>query len=377
MRVGLNLTFLVARSGGAGEYARALAPALLAQRPDLRIVAFAGTSVSRADVESDWGREVEWVRWPVKGEGVPLHLPLQLGALPLVARRKRLDVIHAPAYVVPPYSPVPTVATVHDTTWLRRPEVIPGATGVVWRRLMPFLARRADRVITGTAAARDEDVLPLGVAPERIDVVHHGVEPPRPVDGEAVSAIRERLRLGEGPVILCPAQLREHKNLATLIRAVAQLDVPAVRLVLPGAPTEHGEQLRALTAELGAEETVVFPGWIERDDLDALYATAAVVGLISFEEGFGLPVIEAMGRGVPVVCSTIAPLEEVAGDAALLVDPRDVASVAEGLRRALLDEAEVERLKRLGPPRAAEFSWARTAQGTLASYEAAIAGRRR
>jgi glycosyltransferase involved in cell wall biosynthesis len=221
-------------------------------------------------------------------------------------------------------------------------------------------ARTANRVITISESARDDIVRQFGLNSGKVDVTPLGVrlaEAPPP-------------RLNGPPVILCVAQKRPYKNLTSLIHAVAE--IPDATLVLPGAPTEHEGELRALADRLGVADRVRFPAWVSGEELEALYAEATCFVLPSLIEGFGLPVLEAMARGVPVACSDRPALPEVAGDAALLFDPMDQAAVTDAVRRLLADPQLRTDLSGRGLARAKLFSWRRTAKLTLASYRRAI-----
>jgi glycosyltransferase involved in cell wall biosynthesis len=171
-------------------------------------------------------------------------------------------------------------------------------------------------------------------------------------------------------VILCVAQKRPYKNLAALIRALPSL--PGAVLVAPGAPTDHEEQLRALARQLDVAQRVRFLGWVGDSELEGLYELASCFALPSRIEGFGLPLLEAMRRGVPVACADRGALPEVAGDAALLFDPDDQEAVTAALRTLLSDRARAAELVRRGHERVRAFTWERTAQLTLASYERAL-----
>jgi glycosyltransferase involved in cell wall biosynthesis len=176
--------------------------------------------------------------------------------------------------------------------------------------------------------------------------------------------------------VLCVAQKRPYKNLGVLIRALPELPVESV-LVVPGAPTPYEAELRALATELGVENRVRFPAWVSETELEALYRLASCFVLPSLIEGFGLPVVEAMARDVPVACSDRPALPEVAGDAAVYFDPEDQAEVTAAIRRLLEDFALRETLVARGRERARLFTWERTAEATLASYRRAVAERRR
>ncbi len=202
----------------------------------------------------------------------------------------------------------------------------------------------------------------------------------RPPDGAVTAspeaALRASLALGDRRVLLSASAKRPHKNLLRLLDAHASL-VPAERpvLVLPGYATPHEAQLRARAAALGTADDVRFPGWVSAADMAGLYALADAFVFPSLYEGFGLPVLEAMARGVPVACSDRSSLPEVAGDAALLFDPLDVGAMAGTLRRLLGDEALRMRLAEAGTRRAASFTWAHTAELTVASYRRTLAER--
>src|SRR5204863_6683686 len=161
----------------------------------------------------------------------------------------------------------------------------------------------------------------------------------------------------------------------SLIRAVAELEEPAT-LVLVGAPTAHEDELKHLAAALGVAQQVRFPGWVSEAELEELYRCAMCFVLPSLIEGFGLPVLEAMARDVPVACSDRPALPEVVGNAALLFDPDDQRAVTDSVRRLLLDEGLRRTLVGRGRQRAAEFTWERTARATLESYRKAVAGKR-
>jgi glycosyltransferase involved in cell wall biosynthesis len=371
MRVGLNLSFLVEDSGGAGTYARELALGLRRVQPGVEITAWVGRDAPRAR----WLDDLDVIRLPVPGVGGVAHFGWDLAGMVVQARRRRLDVLHGLAYVVAPVHPrVATVVTLLDTIWKRVPETMAWPGRLVFGTMAPLVGRTSDRVIAISEAGRADLISDLRIPSRKIDVVPLGIAPPegRP-DGAAVAAARERLGIGPEPVVLCVAQKRAHKNLEAAVEAMARLDVPA-QLVLPGAPNAYEDRLRALAVRLGIPDRVRFVGWVSADDLEALYAMASIFVLPSLLEGFGLPVLEAMARGVPVACSNLSALPEVAGDAALLFDPHDHSQVADALRRLLVDDDLRAELVRRGYERVRAFSWDQTARATLAVYERAVGG---
>ncbi len=372
MRVGLNLVFLGERAGGVGRYARELAGALVATgRVELHL--FVGRHAPADLLAEPWAPEVRWVRLPVTLEGPPVHLLAQGLGIPAVALARRLDLVHSPATVGPVRVPrLPCLVTVLDTIPLRfGAQWEAGADARRAQRVPLWCARRADRALAISAAAA-RDFAALGLDPARIDVTPLGVRAGALAPATPEAELRARLGLGGAPVVLCIAQKRPYKHQDALVRAAAALRDLDVRVVAPGAPTPFEAELRALAAQLGVPDRVSFPDWVSEADLEGLYGLATAFVLPSRAEGFGLPVLEAMRRGVPVACSTAGALPEVAEGAALLFDPEDQPAITEAVRRVLTDGALREDLRARGRARAAEMTWERTAQHTLAAYERAL-----
>ncbi len=361
MHVGLNLVYLEPDSGGSATYARELIAALHAAEPDLRITAWVGKG---APADLDW--PVEFVRLPVRSSGSPVHVPVELLWLGLDARRRGVDLVHGLAYATPVIAPgVATLVTIHDLTWRHHPEAATWLARRMFGLLAPLCGRSADRVIAISEHAKADLVTTLGLDAAKIDVTPLGVSdrPRVPPAGD----VRERLGLGDRRVLLSVAQMSAHKNLGVLVEALTKLDAV---LVIPGRRTDYSAQLEAVAGRLGVADRLVLPGYVDDATLEGLYAEADAFALPSLHEGFGLPVVEAMRRGVPVACSDASALPEVAGDAALLFDPRSPDAVAAACARLFDDPAPwIER----GRARAAELTWEQTARTTLAAYRRALA----
>jgi glycosyltransferase involved in cell wall biosynthesis len=374
IHVGLNLVYLVpGETGGMETYARELLPCL-AVMDGVRLTAFVNREAAAA-ADGPWGEVVpmqvvpvharnrlEWVR------GEQVHVPR-------LAARAGCDLVHSLASTAPLRGSLPGVTTIHDLNYRKVPDAHFGVRGLGMRVLVPAAARRARRVLVDAASTRDDLVADLGVSAEKIDVIPLGVAAPPQPPPDAARRARERFGLGERPVVLSVSAKRPHKNLARLLRALA--GIPAARrplLVLPGYPTPHEEELRHLAGELGIADEVVWPPWVSADELEGLYAAAVCLVFPSLYEGFGLPVLEAMARGVPVATSGRASLAEVADDAAVLFDPEDVDAIRTAIERLLADEAERRRLAEAGRRRSERFTWDRTAELTLESYERALGG---
>ena len=372
MHVGLNLVFLVpGATGGTEIYARELIPELVAAAPEHRFTAF--VSREAAASPGPWHDLAGCILVPVNASNRAAWVRGEQQLLPPLARRAGVQILHSLANTAPAWGRFRRVVTIHDLI----PQVVPQARRSLrsfgMRRLVPLAARRSDRIIVDAASTRDDLQRLLGVAPDRVDVVALGVGAPPRATPLPEAELRRRLGAGERPILLSVSAKLAHKNLIRLISALASM-APEQRplLVLPGYPTPHEQWLRERAAALGVEDDVRFLGWVSSPELEALYASAAGFVFPSLAEGFGLPVLEAMARGVAVACSGRGALAEVAGDAALLFDPESEAEIAGAIRRLLDDPVETARLAAAGREQAGRFSWRATAVGTLAVYRRAL-----
>jgi glycosyltransferase involved in cell wall biosynthesis len=391
IHVGLNLIYLVpGETGGMEVVARELIPELLAAAGrlgdgseasgsriggsgrGLRFTAFINREAAAAG-DGPWGELLPAVTVPVNARRREQWVLGEQALLPVLAARARVDLVHSLASTAPAWGPFRRVVTVHDLIYARFPDAHSGLRDRGMRVLVPLGVRRSARVIADSLSTRADLIELLGTPPERIDVAPLGFGvPPRAQPLEA-GATRARFRLGERRVRLSLSAKRPHKNLLALIDALAR--IPAERrplLVLPGYPTWHEAELRERAAALGVLNDVRFENWVTGEELEGLWALADAFVFPSLYEGFGLPVLEAMHRGVPVACADASSLPEVAGDAALLFDPRDVAAIAASIERLLEDPALARSLRTKGLARVREFTWARTARLTLDSYARAL-----
>jgi glycosyltransferase involved in cell wall biosynthesis len=353
--------------GGIGTYVRELAPALQRADPSLELEPF------RARFASD-----QFVRWtvPMKG-GVVLPRSIRtlyplwdLVARPsLPASLSRCDVVHAtnPAAIPPAGGGQRLVVTVHDLAFARFPELFTRRWRWLYRAGLRAAVRRADAILTPSEATAIELRDRTDVDPSRVHVVPLGASPP-PDPPDEPGPILARLGVTM-PYLLFVGTLEPRKNVARLVRAyrsVAGRGAPHA-LVLAGWPGWRDDELRAELARPGPG-SVVELGGVDPDDLDALYRAADAFLYPSLAEGFGLPVVEAMVRGVPTITSDLSSLPEVAGDAAVLVDPGSEDELAGAIERVLGDAELAARLRRDGPRQAERFTWEATAEGTLAVY---------
>lgn len=375
MRVALNLVYLVpGETGGMEVYARELLPRLAAL-PGLELIAIVSRRAAE-DRDAPWNGVVRSVLAPVDARDRKQWVWGEQRHVPRLATAAGADLVHSLASTGPARwaGGPPRVTTVHDLHYAVAPEAHFGLRGLGMRLLVPAAVRASRRVIADSHATKADVVAHIGTDADRIDVVHLATTPPPP--GQPATPeqeLRDRLRLGSRPLLLSLAAKRPHKNVEGLIDALAL--VPPERrplLVVPGYETEHEASLRMRAASRAVGGDVRFPGWLSRADVEGLWRACTAHVFPSFYEGFGLPVLEAMARGVPGACSDRASMPEVAGGAALLFDPSDPAAIATAIERLLCDDELRARLRAEGLARAAQFSWERTARETARSYERAL-----
>jgi glycosyltransferase involved in cell wall biosynthesis len=376
VHLGLNLVYLVpGETGGMETYARELIPALFEERPDLRITAFVNREAG--GLGGPWSDLARQVVVPVRARRRTEWVRGEQLLLPRLAKRAGVEIVHSLASTAPARGSFGRVVTIHDVIYRTYPEAHAGVRSKAMAVLVPLAARRSHRIITPSVSTRDDLVRLLKVPAEKVDVVPEGVGS-TPSEGTSERELRARLDLGGRSVVLTASAKRPHKNLLRLLEGWALLP-PGDRplLVLPGYPTPHERELRERAAALGIEGDTRFVGWVSTADLEGLYRLASCFVYPSLYEGFGLPVLEAMVRGVPVVCSDRGSLSEVVGKAARIFDPEDPRAIADTVEELLADPQTRERLRVAGREQARRFTWRETALGTLRTYDRVREGRRR
>ena len=294
--------------------------------------------------------------------------------VPWVLRRERPDVFHAPHYVLPAAVTCRSVVTIHDCIHLMFPQYLPNKMAYAYARASMWTAvKRSDRILTVSEASKRDILHFFNLAPEKIVVVYNAIDdhfwltPP----DEEVARVRERYQL-DHQFILYVGNIKPHKNLVRLIEAFAELrrtGFEELKLLIIGDEISKLPSLRRAVHGHKLHKHVRFLGYVSDDTLRVLYRLASLFVFPSLYEGFGLPPLEAMASGTPVVTSNQSSMPEVTGDAAVLVDPYDVNSIVEGMRRVLADADLAADLRRRGPERAREFSWARSVEQTRTVYE--------
>jgi glycosyltransferase involved in cell wall biosynthesis len=362
--------------GGLETLVRRLVPALVTLCSKTQVVLFANEQGAASLREEPWSDSVEIVTHPLLGKRYVRALS-ELSVLGALADRRRIDLLHSVAMIGPLRLNAAHVVTVGDLIWWHDAASTGRPTAALWRLLVPRVARRATRLQTFSEATATDVVEQIGISRERIDVVAPGYGAEPAPDPTPEAELRERLGLGRGRIVLAVSAKRTHKNLLRLVRAfaVVRQRAPDAVLVLPGNPTAHEQELVREAADLGIGDAVRFPPYVDAADLEGLYGAATCFVFPSLREGFGLPVLEAMRRGVPVATARASSLPEVGGDAVRYFDPYDESEIAGALIELIEDDALAERLSALGRERAATFTWEETARATLSSYDRALADR--
>ena len=356
MKIGVDLVFMTGTKGGMETYVREVYARIAEFLPDAHFVGYASHQLAGVgapwfpgdivDTGIDGDDRIAWAHATAIGVGRR-------------ARRDGLDLLHAPANFGPAFGAPPTVVTVHDVIAHRHPEYVPGGYAPIVRAMVNVAARRASRILTPSCATADDVHSLLRIPRERIVV-----SPLAATSAEPRSDARS-----EGRCVLTVGNRMPHKNVDVLLDALELIPVGnRPRVVVTGG--RDGDPLPSAVMARGLEDSVEIVGWLSDDELDALYRQASIVVLPTRFEGFGLPVLEAMERGIPVLCSDLPVLREVGGDAACYVDTTNAAAVADELIDLLDDHEQRAERAVAGRARARLFSWARTAAITAETLRA-------
>jgi glycosyltransferase involved in cell wall biosynthesis len=298
-------------------------------------------------------------------EGAGNYTLAEQFSIPVALRRARVDLFHAPHYVVSPLTSCPTVVTIHDCIHLRFPQYLPNRAAHLYAKgMMRLAARRAQRILTVSQASKDDILRYLKVPASKVEVIYNALDerlatPPAEAD---ITRVRERYQL-RSSFVLYAGNIKPHKNVDRLIEAFAILRKGRrddIKLLIIGDEISKYPNLRRLVHRYQLHQHVRFFGFVPDETLAVLYRLAAVFVFPSLFEGFGLPPLEAMASGTPVVTSNVSSLPEVVGDAAVLIDPMNASAIADAMRRVLDDPALRADLIRRGCQRVKAFSWERS-----------------
>jgi glycosyltransferase involved in cell wall biosynthesis len=365
--VGLNALFLdPGVSGGVDTYLHGLVPALVEAHPELELTVFTTRRGGRALRAAGWRDIARIVHFPFDEGQRERRLFAEQVAVNLSARRRRVDVLHSLASTGPVWPVLPSVVTVHDVTFFRI-RTFGRITTLAMQAIVAGAARSADVLIAVSESARDEISAQLGIPAARFVIAPHGAGRAPVVAPAETAVVRRRLGLDGRRLVLCVGAVRPHKNQRLLVEALPRLP-DDVGLVLAGVHELGAEALMPRAEELGVADRLAMPGYLPDDEVEALWGDASCAVFPTRAEGFGLPVLEAMRRGVPVACSDIPVLHEVGGDAARYFAPDDPAGAAAAIAAAMGDAGAAAR----GRDRAAHFSWEETARRTYEAYRQAL-----
>ncbi len=372
MRVGLNLVYLVPGStGGMETYARRLIPALRKASPETEFVAFLNNEAFGDGFAQEVGLQ-RAIRVPVSGRRRTEWVWGEQLLLPRLAKRSGVNLLHNLAWSGPLKPPCAMVTTTHDVAYAHSLESPWRLRTLGMRILLPRVARASARVIAVSQFSAGEIVRVARVPANRVTVVYEASDDPGRAPSRPRESTRDNLGINGRFVLIYPAAKRPHKNLERLFEAIARIP-PSERpvVIVPGYSTPYENVLRERIRVLGIARDVRMLGWVSDDDLEGLYAASDAMIFPSLFEGFGLPVVEAFQRSLPVACSRIASLPEIVGDAALMFDPHDTSEICNAIRRLISEDETRHRLRAAGLDRSAIFSWAAAATETLAVYHEA------
>jgi glycosyltransferase involved in cell wall biosynthesis len=366
MRIAIDVHSLGTQSGGNETYFRQLLQGLAQDQSDNQYSLFythpAAPSQGNGDPRFCF-------------QSIPKNPIVRIcGVLPRILKKTRPDVFHC-QYVQPPFAKTKTVLSIHDLAHEHFPEFFHPLEAVRMKTLVRWSARRADHIMTISEFSAADIAQRFGVPRERITVAYLAAAPEfHPRDKGLCQERLARMYGIDSPFILYVGRIQARKNLPRLVEAYARLRKQGLeaKLVLAGKKDWQSEQLLEKIKELGLEACVIFPGFVPVDDLPLFYNAAEVFVFPSFFEGFGLPVVESMASGVPTITSFGSSLEEVAGDGALLVDPRDTGSIAEALGQLLGNPGLRSELASRGLKRSAEFKAGNLAKKALEVYRSLV-----
>ncbi|HXW06291.1 MAG TPA: glycosyltransferase family 1 protein [Vicinamibacterales bacterium] len=298
--------------------------------------------------------------------------------VPLDLRRERVDLFHAPHYVLPPLVPCRSVVTIHDCIHLRFPQYLPSRLGYAYARSSLWVAtHRSSRIMTVSETSKRDILRYFRVPESKIDVIYNAIDERfgQTPDPEEVERVRERYQLND-PFVLYAGNIKPHKNIERLIEAfhsLKQHGFDDVKLLVIGDEISKYATLRRAVHRHKLHKHVRFFGFVADRTLAILYRLAAVFVFPSLYEGFGLPPLEAMASGTPVITSNVSSLPEVVGDAALLIDPYEPEAIADAIRRVLTDETLRADLRARGLARVRHFSWERSIRRVREIYDEVLA----
>jgi glycosyltransferase involved in cell wall biosynthesis len=377
LRIGVDYTAAVRQGGGIGRYTRNLMRAVADLDSRNQYVLLVAGGWTKGENQEHWPGNFHLCSLPLSDRW--MNLLWQRLRIPVPVRwfTGPLDLFHSPDFVLPPTGRLPAILTVHDLSFLRVPQFFVSGFREYLESAVSRAVNNATHILVDSDSTRRDLAELMGVEARRVTVVYPGVESRfRPIlDRNLLDSVRVQYGLPER-FILGLSTLQPRKNFQGLIAAFEKLlatqrDPPVfkdLKLVIAGGKGWMYDETLSSVERLGLQDKVLFPGFIKDEDLPALYTLASVFAFPSWYEGFGLPILEAMACGTPVVAADNSSLPEVAGDAALMVDASDTVGLSRSLARVLIDEALRRQLEASGRKQAARFTWQAAAAKLVHAY---------
>ncbi len=371
-RVAFDARYINDRYHGIGRYAFSLLNAIVKAAPEITFVIFRGRE---RDSRFNWEGITSQPNVEILQGPWPLYLPFEQLRWPGFLRKSRVDLFHSPYIIAPLFVNIPVLITVHDLIFDRYPEYMPSAWSRPYYQAMMRLGTRHARKVICVSQHTAEDLARYYKTPlEKLKVIPEGVDGSfnQHLSGSEADALCQRYQL-KLPYILSVGARRPHKNLAALVQAFAPMstDVPHSLVFVGPSDKRFPDDARQLADRLGLNGRARFLDWVPEIDLPGLYSLADMVVLPSLIEGFGLPALEAMASGTPVIAADNSSFPEVVGLSGLLIDIRNVTEVEMAMRNLAVKPELRERLSRAGLERARQFTWERTASAVLDLYRSA------
>jgi glycosyltransferase involved in cell wall biosynthesis len=370
MKIGFDARlFQRAKLGGMGRYLLTLITKIREIGPEHELFLFENSLNidQKYMVESP---KIRKVRFSMRGDILNLWEQLRL---PYEIRRSCVDVFHSPANTLPLVQPRPHIITLHDTLLMESDEDETSSFLFYTRKVIPIGLKRAKKIITISENSKKDIIKHFGIPPERIKVIYQGIDPAfRKInDGAELARVRSKYGI-KGKYVFIIGSLGPRKNTRRIVRVFHALKREKKiehQLVICGLNEEAINEFKKIASDAGMSHEIVLTGFVPNEDLIRFYNGAELALYISLYEGFGFPIIESMACGCPIIASNISCMPEIAGEAAVLVDPTTDSQILEEMYRVLTEESLRAEMREKGLKRARMFDWNRTAENTLAVYE--------
>lgn len=369
--IAIEYTPAYEQGGGIGRYVRELVAAVGRVASEDAAYRLFVAGASKRTMPEDVPTGFAWYPTPIKPVWWARIWHRARLPLPVEAIVGRVNLFHATDFVLPPTLPsTRTILTVHDLSFVRVPESASPSLKRYLDQVVPRSVRRADLVLADSQATKDDIVDLYGLSPDRIRVLLSGVDVSFKPSSVVFMTIRKKYNLPDRPYLFSIGTVQPRKNYVRLVQALALLRSRGhdLSLVIAGGKGWLEDPIYSAIRDSGMQEYVHFIGFADEQDLPALYTHAECFVFVSLYEGFGLPILESMGCGTPVVTSNVSSLPEVTGDAGLMVDPYDIEAIADAITRILEDSALRDTLTARGLARVKQFTWENSARQLIDIY---------